>query len=83
VAMLVTPAAAAYLLTRRLPAMMLIAAAIGAFSGVAGVYVSYYWNVAAGPAVVLTATAVFLLVFIFAPGRGLLAQHWPLALKRG
>ena len=83
VAMLVTPAAAAYLLTRRLPAMMLIAAAIGAFSGVAGVYVSYYWNVAAGPAVVLTATAVFLLVFVFAPGRGLLAQHWPLALKRG
>ncbi len=71
-AVLVTPAAAASLLTRRLPTMMAVAAAIGAFSGVAGLYASYYLNIASGPAVVLVATAIFGLVFLLAPGRGLL-----------
>lgn len=69
-AMLVTPGATAYLLTRRLPTMMLLAALIGAFSGVAGLYVSFYINVASGAAVVLIATMVFLSVFLFAPRRG-------------
>ena len=71
-AVLVTPAAAASLLTRRLPAMMAVAAAIGAFSGVAGLYASYYLNIPSGPAVVLVATAIFAVVFVAAPGRGLL-----------
>jgi manganese/iron transport system permease protein len=70
VAMLVTPAAAASLLARRLPAMMLVAAAIGAFSGAAGLYLSYYANIASGPAIVLVCTAIFLLVFLFSPRRG-------------
>lgn len=61
-AVLVTPAATASFLTRRLPAMMAVAAAIGAFSGVVGVYVSYYLNIASGPAVVLVATLIFLVV---------------------
>ncbi len=69
-AVLVTPAAAASLLTRRLLAMMAVAAAIGAVSGVAGLYGSYYLNIASGPAVVLVATGIFALVFVFAPGRG-------------
>ena len=73
-AMLVTPAATAYLLTRRLPMMMVIAALIGAFSGVAGLYLSYYLNIASGAAVVLVATAVFVLAYVFAPWRGLLAN---------
>ena len=70
-AMLVTPAAAAYLLTRRLSTMMIIAAAIGAFSSLAGLYLSYYLNVASGAAIILAATAVFVLVFLFAPQRGI------------
>jgi ABC-type Mn2+/Zn2+ transport system permease subunit len=70
-AMLVTPAASASLLTRRLPSMMIVSAIIGAVSGAIGVYGSYYLNVASGPAVVLVATFIFLLVFLFAPGRGL------------
>ena len=73
VAMLVTPASAAYLLTRRLPRMMLLAGAIGGASGVLGLYASYYLDVASGPAIVLVATAVFGLIFLFAPGRGYLA----------
>jgi len=74
-AMFVTPAAAASLMTRRLPTMMAVAAAIGAFSGVTGVYASYYLDVASGPSVVLVATAIFVLVFLFAPRRGLVVTR--------
>jgi manganese/iron transport system permease protein len=70
VAMLVTPAATAYLLTHRLPNMMALAAGIGSFSAVAGLYLSFYVNVASGPAVVLVCTALFALAFLFAPQRG-------------
>ena len=74
-ALLVTPAATAYLLTRRLPTMMAVSAAIGAMSSVAGLYVSYYLDVASGAAVVLIATAAFLMAFVAAPGRGVLARR--------
>ncbi|MBA3533355.1 MAG: metal ABC transporter permease [Ardenticatenales bacterium] len=69
-AMLITPAASAYLLTRRLPTMMALAALIGALSGVVGLYLSYYGGIASGAAIVLVCTALFLLAFLFAPGRG-------------
>lgn len=71
-AMLVTPGATAYLLTRRLPTMMMVAALIGAVSSIAGLYLSYYINIASGAAVVLVATALFTVVFLFAPERGVL-----------
>jgi ABC-type Mn2+/Zn2+ transport system permease subunit len=61
-AILVTPAATASFLTRRLPSMMAVSAVIGVFSGVVGVYASYYLNIASGPAVVLVATLIFLIV---------------------
>jgi manganese/iron transport system permease protein len=63
VAMLVTPAAAAYLLTRRLPVMMALAALIAALSGVIGLYLSYYLSIASGAAIVLTCTAFFMAVW--------------------
>lgn len=72
-AMLVTPAATAYLLTRRLSAMMAVAALVGGASSIIGLYVSYYVDVASGAAVVLTATALFLIAFVAAPRRGVLA----------
>ncbi len=65
VAMLISPAAAAYLLTRRLPVMMILAAMIASASGVIGLYLSYYVNVASGPAIVLVATALFILAWIY------------------
>jgi manganese/iron transport system permease protein len=64
VAMLVTPAAAAYLLTKRMPVMMILAAIIASLSGVIGLYLSFYINVASGPAIVLTATAIFLFAWL-------------------
>ncbi len=64
-AMLVTPAATAYLLTRRLWPMMLVSAVIGAVSSIIGLYVSYYFNIVSGSAIVLTATVMFLLGFLW------------------
>ncbi len=75
VAMLVTPAATASLLTQRLPTMMLTAAGIGVVSAVVGLYLSFYVDVASGAAIVLVCTAVFFAVLVFSPGRGLVA-HW-------
>jgi ABC-type Mn2+/Zn2+ transport system permease subunit len=63
VAMLITPAATAYLLTHRLPVMMALAASFGSVSGVIGLYLSFHLNVASGPAIVLTTTAFFLLAW--------------------
>jgi len=73
-AMLVTPAATAYLLTRRLPVMMGLSALFGAISSLIGLYLSYYANIASGAAIVLVATALFLVVYLFAPNRGMLSQ---------
>jgi manganese/iron transport system permease protein len=61
--MLVTPAATAYLLTRRLPRMIALSALFGGLSGVIGLYASYYLDVVSGAAIVLTATAFFLIAF--------------------
>ncbi len=64
-AMLVTPAATAYLLTRRLLPMMLVSAVVGALSSIIGLYLSYYFNIVSGSAIVLTATLFFLLAFLW------------------
>ncbi|MGQ9833945.1 MAG: metal ABC transporter permease [Candidatus Villigracilaceae bacterium] len=63
VAMLVTPAATASLLTRRLLPMMTISATLAALAGGIGLYVSYYLGIASGAAIVLTATLFFVLAF--------------------
>jgi manganese/iron transport system permease protein len=69
-AMLITPATTASLLTRHLPIMMALAALIGALSGVVGLYLSYYVSVASGAAIVLVSVGVFVLVALITPGRG-------------
>ena len=74
-AMLVTPGATAYLLARRLPRMMAWAALIGALSSVCGLYLSFYLNVASGAAIVLVATAMFMLAYLLAPDKGLVFEH--------
>jgi len=71
VAMMVTPATTAYLLTRRMLPMMVLAACIGASAGVVGLYISYYVSVASGAAIVLVCTALFLLTVLLSPKRGL------------
>jgi manganese/iron transport system permease protein len=69
-AMLITPATSAFLLTRRLHRMMGLAAFIGALSGLIGLYLSYYISVASGAAIVLVSVGFFVLALVVAPHRG-------------
>ncbi len=71
-ALLVTPAAASSLLARRLPVIMALGALFAVVAAVTGLYASYYANIASGAAIVLTLTLIFVLAFVFAPGRGLI-----------
>ncbi len=68
-ALLVIPAAAAFQLTRSFVRMMLIAVLVGVLSGVLGLLLSYWWDIASGATIVLTATVIFLLCFAFSPKR--------------
>ena len=70
VALLITPAATAQLVTRSLPGMMLVGSALGAAATVIGLYVAWYADLSASASIVLTATAFFALAFL-AAGRGL------------
>jgi manganese/iron transport system permease protein len=74
-AMLVTPAATAYLLTRRLAPMMVLSAALGALSSIVGLYLSYYLNIVSGSAIVLTATLFFVIAFLFNSRQGVLRRR--------
>jgi manganese/iron transport system permease protein len=58
-ALLVTPAAAASMITSDLRRMMVVSAVIGAGSAFVGLLLSYYFAVSTGAAIVLTCTAVF------------------------
>ncbi|SNY61476.1 anchored repeat-type ABC transporter permease subunit [Paractinoplanes atraurantiacus] len=73
-ALLVTPAATARLLTDRLPVMMVLAPLIGAGGATVGLYVSWSWDFPVGGTIVLTLTAAFLLAHVTAPRHGLLAR---------
>lgn len=70
VAMLITPAATAYLLTHKLKTMMALSAFIGALSAVIGLYFSFRFNLTSGAIIVLVATGFFFLAFLFAPKHG-------------
>lgn len=64
VAMLVTPAATAYLITNRLPRMMLLSAVIAVASSIVGLYVSFYLSISSGAAIVLICTLFFVIVWL-------------------
>ena len=63
-ALLITPAAAASLLTVRLPRMMLLSALFAVSAAVAGLFISYHFRVSSGAAIVLTCTALFGLAWV-------------------
>jgi manganese/iron transport system permease protein len=73
-ALLITPSATAYLLVSRLHHVMLLGASIGIVSSICGLYLSYYFNLPSGPGIVLVATGLFLLAFLFGPRHGVLTQ---------
>ncbi len=76
IAMLVTPAATASLLVRRLHYVMFLGVAVATASAVIGLYVSYYAEVASGASIVLVATGFFVTALLFAPRRGVVTRWW-------
>lgn len=75
IALLVTPAATAFLLVKRLPAMLAIAATLGAVSSLVGIIVSFEANLPSGPVIALVATSFFILALLFSPSQGLLIRN--------
>ncbi len=75
VAMLVTPAATAQLLTSRFARLMGMAVAFGVGGAVVGLYLSYWLDVASGASIVLVETALFVFVLAFNPRGGLLRRR--------
>lgn len=82
VAMLITPAASAYLLTERLWIMIFIASGIGVISSIVGLYFSFTYNLASGATIVLSSTAIFTLVFLLSPKHGLIWRKVKMKRKR-
>ena len=79
VAMLITPAATAFLLTQKLSKMIFIAAGLGATAAIVGLFLSNTYNLASGPVIVLVSTIMFLIAFFFAPNKGIV---WPYFSKK-
>lgn len=73
-ALLITPASAAYLLVPRFHQVMLVGAGIGVFSSVAGMYLSYYYNLPSGPAIVMVVSFLFFLALLLSPTHGVLTH---------
>ncbi|HEY5014203.1 MAG TPA: metal ABC transporter permease [Acidimicrobiia bacterium] len=71
VAVLVAPAASARLLTRRFPAMMLVAVAIAIAASVCGLYLSYYAGVAAGASIAVMLVGAYALAHLVESARRL------------
>ncbi|MGB3189821.1 MAG: metal ABC transporter permease [Limnoraphis sp.] len=72
--LLITPAGTAYLLVSRLHHMMFCGVGVGVLSSISGMYLSYYFNLPSGPAIVLVASGLFTLAFLFSPTQGLLTH---------
>jgi manganese/iron transport system permease protein len=54
--------------------MMFLGVGIGVFSSISGMYLSYFYNLPSGPAIVLVASGLFILAFLFSPSHGLLTH---------
>ncbi|MFN9025654.1 MAG: metal ABC transporter permease, partial [Akkermansiaceae bacterium] len=74
-AMLVTPGATAYLLTDRFGKMLWISSGLGIVTSATGAYASYFVNGQTGGCIVTLQTLIFVVVFVFAPKHGLLANR--------
>ena len=72
--LLITPAATAYLLVSRLHQIMFLGVGIGVLSSISGMYLSYFYNIPSGPAIVLVASGLFVLSLLFSPLHGLITQ---------
>lgn len=88
VAMMIGPAASAYLLTDRLPWMLGLSALLGVCSAVSGYWLAHWLDASIAGSMATMIGVVFLLTFLFAPERGLVAlarrrnrQKWEFARR--
>ncbi len=73
-AMLIVPASTAFLMARRLPAMIVVGSLLGILSGAIGLYLSFYWSVASGAAIVLVTIAFFFAALLLSTRRQVLRR---------
>ncbi|WP_017661998.1 metal ABC transporter permease [Baaleninema simplex] len=73
--LLITPGATAYLLVPRLHQVMMLGAGISIFSSISGMYLSYYYNLPSGPAIVLVVSGLFALAILLSPSQGVLTHR--------
>ncbi|HHT0171508.1 TPA: iron/manganese ABC transporter permease subunit SitC [Klebsiella pneumoniae] len=83
ICLVVTPGATAWLLTDRFPRLVCIAVTIGSVTSFLGAWASYYLDGVTGGIIVVAQTLIFLLVFIFAPVHGLLANRRSVSQSKG
>lgn len=79
--LLITPGATAYLLVKRLHEVMILGAVIGIASSISGMYLSYFYNLPSGPAIVLVVSGLFVLSLLFSPSNGILIRSLQLKSK--
>lgn len=82
ISLLVGPALTAYLLVKELHQMMMVGAILGAIASISGIYLSYYWNLPSGPAIVLVSSSLFLLALLFSPSQGILTPFILMSVER-
>jgi manganese/zinc/iron transport system permease protein len=82
VALMIVPAATAYLLTNRLKVMIGLAALVGALSAVGGYYVAVVVDTSIAGAITSVAGFLFLLTMIFSPSQGMVARIIQLRRQR-
>ncbi len=75
VAMLIVPAATAYLLTDRLPVMISLAVGLGMASAVGGYWLARWIDGSIAAAMAVVAGVFFVIAFMFAPRHGLIARY--------
>ncbi len=76
VAMLITPASTALLLTDRLKRVIIIAAFVGLLSAIIGLLAAILLNTTPGPAMAVVATIIYLLAALFSPKKGLIFRFF-------
>lgn len=74
VAMLITPAATAYLYTNSLKSMIILAATLGGLSSLIGLFIGYSFNLAVGSSIVLTSAVGFAVSFFLSPKQNFLKR---------
>ncbi len=73
VALMIAPPAAAYLLTTNLAKMILLACFFGVFSAISGYWAANYLDASIAGSIATMLGLVFLVVYLFAPSKGLIA----------